>query len=72
MSLGTEFDGTEPWREIVPYEQDPDDFFSRMYQNITLAVRTAGEPATVTAGFRGAVKDMDPNRCCSARLPSSR
>lgn len=82
ISLGTEFDGTEPWREIVgvigdvlqspdgdgkselfvPYEQYPDDFFSRMYQNITLAVRTAGEPATVTSGFRAAVKAMDPNQ----------
>lgn len=80
ISLGTEFDGSEPWREIVgvigdilqspdgdgkselfvPYEQHPDNFFSRMYQNITLAVRTAGEPATVTSGFRAAVKNMDP------------
>jgi putative ABC transport system permease protein len=82
ISLGTEFDGTEPWRTIVgvigdilqspdgdgkselfvPYEQHPDNFFARMYQNITLAVRTAGEPATVTSGFRAAVKHMDPNQ----------
>jgi putative ABC transport system permease protein len=82
ISLGTEFDGSEPWREIVgvigdvlqspdgdgkselfvPYEQHPDNFFARMYQNITIAVRTAGEPATVAAAFRAAVKDMDPNQ----------
>jgi ABC-type antimicrobial peptide transport system permease subunit len=33
-----------------------------MYRNITIAVRTAGEPATVTSGFRGAVTHMDPNQ----------
>lgn len=82
ISLGTEYDGSEPWREIVgvigdvlqspdgdgkselfvPYEQHPDDFFSRMYQHITLAVRTAGEPASITTAFRAAVKHMDPNQ----------
>ncbi len=82
ISLGTEFDGSEPWREIVgvigdvlqspdgdgkselfvPYEQHPDNFFARMYQNITIAVRTAGEPVSVAASFRSAVKDMDPNQ----------
>jgi ABC-type antimicrobial peptide transport system permease subunit len=82
ISLGTEFDGSEPWREIVgvigdvlqspdgdgkselfvPYEQHPDNFFARMYQNITIAVRTAGEPSSVAASFRSAVKNMDPNQ----------
>jgi putative ABC transport system permease protein len=82
IALGTEFDGSEPWREIVgvvgdvlqspdgdgqpelfvPYEQHPDDFFARMYQNITIAVRTAGEPAAVTTAFRAAVTHMDTNQ----------
>jgi putative ABC transport system permease protein len=82
ISLGTEFDGSEPWREIVgvtgdllqtpdgegraelfvPYEQHPDDFFSRMYQNVTVAVRTAGDPAAMAASFRQVVRAIDPNQ----------
>jgi putative ABC transport system permease protein len=79
IALGTEFDGSEPWREIVgvtgdllqtpdgegkselfvPYEQHPDNFFSRMYQNVTIAVRTTGDPSAMTASFRSAVRAMD-------------
>lgn len=82
ISLGTEYDGTEPWREIVgvigdilqspdgdgkselfvPYEQHPDNFFARMYQNITVAVRTSGEPTAIVTAFRGAVREMDANQ----------
>jgi putative ABC transport system permease protein len=82
IALGTEFDGSEPWREIVgvigdllqspdgegkselfvPYEQHPDDFFSRMYQNVTIAVRTTGEPSAMAASFRQAVRAIDPQQ----------
>ena len=82
IALGTEFDGSEPWREIVgvigdilqspdgegkselfvPYEQHPDNFFSRMYQNITIAVRTTGDPSATHASFRAAVRAIDPQQ----------
>jgi putative ABC transport system permease protein len=82
ISLGTEFDGSEPWREIVgvtgdllqspdgegkselfvPYEQHPDNFFSRMYQNVTIAVRTEGDPAGAASSFRAAVRAIDPQQ----------
>jgi putative ABC transport system permease protein len=82
ISLGTEFDGTLPWLEIigvsadvrqtadadgrseifVPYEQYPDPFFSRMYQNITVAVRTAGAPGALAPAFRAAVAEIDRNQ----------
>jgi putative ABC transport system permease protein len=47
---------------FVPYEQHPDDFFSRMYQNVTVAVRTAGDPAAMAASFRQVVRAIDPNQ----------
>ena len=82
IALGTEYDGSEPWRQIVgvvgdvlqspdgdgkselfvPYEQHPDNFFSRMYQNITVALRTEGEPTAVASAFRGAVRQWDSNQ----------
>lgn len=46
----------------VPYEQYPDPFFNRMYQNVTIAVRTATPPGAMAPAFRQAVRDFDPNQ----------
>lgn len=82
ISLGTEYDGSLPWLEIVgvvgdvlqaadgnprseifvPYEQYPDAFFSRMYQNITVVARVGGDPGAMGPAFRDAVREFDPNQ----------
>jgi putative ABC transport system permease protein len=82
MAIGTEFDGSLPWLEVVgvvgdvlqspdaaaksefyvPYEQHPDPFFTRMYQNITLVVRTTGDPASVAPALRQVVHELDRNQ----------
>jgi putative ABC transport system permease protein len=46
----------------VPYEQHPDAFFARMYQNITVAVRTTQPPGEMSAALRQTVLDVDPNQ----------
>ncbi|MBP8274719.1 MAG: FtsX-like permease family protein, partial [Acidobacteria bacterium] len=43
----------------VPYEQYPDPFFTRMYQNITVAVRTTSAPGAMGPTFRQTVLDFD-------------
>jgi putative ABC transport system permease protein len=80
IALGTEYDGSLPWMEIVgvigntlqapdaearsemPYEQFPDPFFTRMYQNITLVVRSTSAPALVEPALRQVVKAIDRNQ----------
>jgi ABC-type antimicrobial peptide transport system permease subunit len=47
---------------FVPYEQYPDEFFARMYQNITVAVRTSGDPGAMAPAFRAAVAEIDRNQ----------
>lgn len=46
----------------VPYEQYPDPFFTRMYQNITVAVRTTSAPGAMGPTFRQTVLDFDRNQ----------
>jgi putative ABC transport system permease protein len=43
----------------LPYEQYPDPFFTRMYQTITVAVRTSGPPGALAPTFRQAVLALD-------------
>jgi putative ABC transport system permease protein len=82
IALGTEFDGTLPWLEIVgvvgdvlqapdadaksemyvPYEQYPDPFFTRMYQNITLVVRSTAGTETLAPALRQIVREIDRNQ----------
>lgn len=82
VAFGTEYDGSEPWREIVgvigdllqtpdgegrpelfvPYEQHPDDFFSRMYQTITFVVRVDGDPTALSGSFRQAIRSVEANQ----------
>ncbi|MEZ5316369.1 MAG: ABC transporter permease [Vicinamibacterales bacterium] len=53
----------EPRGELyVPYEQYPDSFFERMYQNITVVLRTETPPASVAPGFRQIVRDFDADQ----------
>lgn len=47
---------------FVPYEQYPDSFFTRMYQNVTVAVRTSGDPGAIAPAFRAAVGEIDRNQ----------
>jgi putative ABC transport system permease protein len=79
IALGTEYDGSLPWLEIVgvvgnvlqapdaeaksemyvPYEQYPDPFFTRMYQNITLVVRSSADPEMLAPALRQVVREID-------------
>jgi putative ABC transport system permease protein len=43
----------------VPYAQYPDAFLRRMYANVTLAVRTEGNPASLASSVREAVRGID-------------
>ncbi|MGE5814709.1 MAG: ABC transporter permease [Acidobacteriota bacterium] len=82
IALGTEYDGSLPWLEIVgvvgdvlqapdaevksemyvPYEQYPDPFFTRMYQNITLVVRSTAQTRTLAPALRQIVREIDRNQ----------
>jgi putative ABC transport system permease protein len=46
----------------VPYAQYPDAFLRRMYSNITLVVRTDGNPAPVVSSVREIVRAIDPEQ----------
>ena len=46
----------------VPYEQYPDAFLRRMYSNITVVVRTAGNPAPLAQSVREVVREIDPDQ----------
>jgi putative ABC transport system permease protein len=46
----------------VPYAQYPDPVLRRMFANVTLVVRTAGEPARLAPSVREIVREADPDQ----------
>lgn len=47
---------------FVPYEQHPADFFTRVYLNVTVALRTSGDPLALASALRRTVREVDPNQ----------
>jgi putative ABC transport system permease protein len=47
---------------FVPYSQYPDPILAGMYLNTALVVRTAGDPAALTAPVRAVVREIDPGQ----------
>ena len=47
---------------FVPYAQHPDPILAGMYLNTALVVRTAGDPAALTASVRAALREIDPDQ----------
>ena len=54
------FDAGSKAEFFVPYGQYPDPVLTGMYLNAILVVRTAGEPADLTAPVRSVVSGIDP------------
>jgi len=46
----------------VPYEQFPDPFLRRMFANVTLVIRAAGDPAGLGPSVREIVREADPDQ----------
>jgi predicted permease len=46
----------------VPYEQHPDAFLRRLFANVILVVRAAGEPAALGPSIREIVREVDPDQ----------
>ena len=46
----------------VPYEQYPDPFLRRLFANVVLVVRTAGDPASLGPSVREIVREADPDQ----------
>jgi putative ABC transport system permease protein len=43
----------------VPYEQYPIEILAGMYRNLSIVLKTAGDPATAAGGLRAAVQEVD-------------
>jgi putative ABC transport system permease protein len=43
----------------VPYEQPPLDVLGGMYRNLTIVVKTSGDPLSVAGGLRSAMQEID-------------
>jgi putative ABC transport system permease protein len=46
----------------VPYAQHPDPFLRRMFGNVTVVVRTDGDPARLGPSIREIVREVDPDQ----------
>jgi len=44
---------------FVPYEQPPIDVLAGMYRNLSIVLKTAGDPIAVAAGLRAAMQEID-------------
>ena len=44
---------------FVPYEQFPIDVLAGMYRNLSIVLKTAGDPIAVASGLRAAMQDID-------------
>jgi putative ABC transport system permease protein len=47
---------------FVPYEQYPIDVLSGMYRNLSIVLKTGGNPAAVAGGLRAAMQSVDPDQ----------
>ena len=47
---------------FVPYEQYPIDVLSGMYRNLSIVLKTSGNPAAVAGGLRAAMQAVDPDQ----------
>ena len=47
---------------FVPYAQYPIDVLSGMYRNLSIVLKTAGDPAAVAGGLRAAMQRVDPDQ----------
>ena len=47
---------------FVPYSQYPDPILVQLYLNAALVVRTAGDPMSIAASVRTAVREIDPSQ----------
>jgi len=47
---------------FVPYAQYPDAFLRRMYSNVTIVARAAGNPAPLAGSLRGIVREIDADQ----------
>jgi putative ABC transport system permease protein len=56
------FDAGSKAEMFVPYGQYPDPILAGMYLNTALVVRTAGDPADLTASVRSAIREIDPGQ----------
>jgi len=44
---------------FVPYEQPPIDILAGMYRNLSIVLKTAGDPIAASGGLRAAVQEID-------------
>jgi len=47
---------------FVPYEQFPIGILDGMYRNVSIVLKTTGDPVALAGGLRTAIREVDPNQ----------